>query len=163
MDFIVSFDNSKSKPQPYIPPSTPRGVAIILSIIGCIIGMIMIVAGSMFVRRSLRYKQTVMSKVSNPQCTFTTVNSRAKTTCKVTLNYKVDGKDYSSSGVLLNNVVDGQLVPIHYNPSNPSDISYSSGSPRHYKIYGITLTTVGSIIVFWIAFLFINKYRQNID
>lgn len=140
-----------------------RVVAFVKMVFGCIIGIVLTVVGIVLIRQKKVYTGSTTAKVTDPKCTsYTDTNkgrSTTRTECAVNAIYTVDGKEYNGSLVVRRNIADGQMIPIQYVPSNPTDMREPVVAS---KTVGIVLIFLGLFIAIGTIIWFILTLRYKV-
>ncbi len=119
-----------------------RFVAILGTILGILIGIVLIIFGIINVARPGARMNVIKAKVTSATCVNTT---NSGTTCTLGVEYvvnnaKLNGTIQTTQGIY--NV--GQIIEILYDPANPANISQKQISRLSL---GILLIVVGSFII----------------
>ena len=141
-----------------------RVVAFFKMLTGIFFGVVFISIGIWLIKNKSVHTESVLTKVTSPKCTTSTVTdskgqSTTQTQCNVVLVYQVNGKEYKTPFTLNGSFAENQMVQMQYNPENPSDIR--SPAPQN-KTIGIWLIVIGLAIMIGTIVWFILTLKYKI-
>lgn len=141
-----------------------RVVAFFKMLVGIVVGIVLIAIGIWLIRKKSVYTEKVLTKVTQPKCNTTTTTdskgrSSTQTKCSVTLEYKINDKDYKTPITLYGSYIENQMIEMQYNPNNPNDIR--SPAPQN-KTIGIVLILIGLAIMIGTTIWFILTLKYQI-
>ena len=127
-------------------------IPVIMIIGGIIFGAVMYMRTTQLVARCTQQVTGMISNVKSQR------DSDSHTTSyKVTVDYKVDGKDYSNKFKAKKNINTGTEVTVNYNPSDPSEI-FIDGL---HKSAGSYIRSGGFIAILGIIWLIITQKNSK--
>jgi hypothetical protein len=135
-------------------------MALFALISAIILALVMIPLGIYFIVHKTKLTSNILGNVSISQCTSRVENNNIVYDCNITVDYKVEGKNYSLTATTSDSseYKKGDSITVYYNPSNPSNAAIYSDNTH---IAGIIILVIGIIIpvvtlVFW---LLAKKYK----
>lgn len=128
-------------------------------IVSAIIGIIMIIAGIIFLFKRSVYSSSVQGIVNTANCTQVLVNNNTQYQCSITFGYTVGGKQYGGSGTITSGVLyqQGSFITIYYDSNNPASWSFTSDN---YKVLGAILIAI-ALFMIGISYFWYWASRKN--
>lgn len=136
--------------------------AIIGSIFGTIIGVLMILGGIGLIKRKTKRDKTVKATITNDtDCYGHSENNNTTWNCNLSLAYNIDGKDYTTSISSSSSIKyeKGNTVTLYYNPDNVSEIDLVSDNTH---IIGWVVLVIGIFLLIstwvWLYIVYKSKF-----
>ena len=136
-------------------------MADLKAVLGCIVGLILIVLGFFLVFMKVTRSASLTATVSDVTCTSPiTTNNNIQFNCNYTATYTLDhsGQTISITTTSVTKPANGSSITLYYNPNDHTDISSSSGN---YHVVGWVCVGLGILVaVSFILWAYLaNRYK----
>lgn len=124
-----------------------RFMALIGLIIGCLIGVVMLIGGIALFFKKNKYTKIVSGKVTKAQCN----NINNSISCTITAEYTVNNKSYTIENIMNGKryYSPGDTIEIYYDPTDPG--LSSTNKPFSFAIIGGILIGIALLIIGGVA------------
>ena len=135
---------------------------IIGTVTGTLVGVAMLVGGTVLLKRKSRLSDTIGATITNdPYCVQYHDQNLQKWKCKnIQLSYRVNDKDYvlNTNSDSTIKYTKGLPLSIYYDPSNPANSSLVSDNT---KIIGWILVVIGILLLVssWVWLFLVLKFK----